>query len=509
MKRFLTIMLILSSLLSLVSCKGNTNEGKDTANTTDNSTTAAVTEPPIVITELEKSNPKATDYYQNPFDVAAPDPYVLFENEIFYIYGTNGFNVHTSRNLRTFNSQSIYTIQGDMTKRQNFWAPEVFKHEGKYYLIFSCQDKTTKRHSIYLTVADSPKGPFKDTLGGDPLYAPDYSVIDAHLYRDDDGKVYMFYSRDCSENIVGNLKLSESYVIEMKADLSGTVGNAVLVSSPTEAYETKSGTTRWNEGPVCIKRNGIYYVIYSCNYYSSVNYSLAYSTATNIMGPYTKADNNPILASSNSIKGPGHNNLFLSPDGTELYTVYHCLNNGKDAKDGRSPCIDRVVFDEEGRLFIDGPSDFRMPVPSGTNNNYILEKENISLLGSDIEDAEKVFDTLTNGLTAMSLLKDKTKLNDGYIELGISGGYDISNIWIYPPAFGSTKSSTFDLLINGKYSISGLTFEGTDNNSPLVVSLSKLPEGETVETVRITGHVAADETRFEISEIRFQYKKAN
>ncbi len=394
-----------------------------------------------------------------------------------------------------------------MTLRENFWAPEIFHHDGRYYLIFSCKDKATKVHSLYIAVGYSPSGKFTDLLDGDPIYSPGYSVIDAHLFRDDDGEIYLFYSRDCSQNIVGSYKLSETYVIKMKKDLTGTVGSPVLVSSPSASYEILSGSTRWNEGPCCIKRNGIYYVIYSCNFYQTPNYLLAYSTATNIMGPYKKADNNPILQSSNTVKGTGHNSIFFSPDGTEIFTAYHILTNGKNTDAGRSPCFDKIVFDDEGNLYIEGPSDFKMPLPSGTSGLYTLSRDCISLISTTHPDGEKVFSKLTNSISSLSTNKERIKLDAYTVELGLSGGNDITTIWVYPSYKGYMTKSTFDILINGKYKISGLSFYGLNQKEPVAVSLSDLPDGVTVETVAITGNLAEGETSLELSEISFTYKK--
>ena len=46
---------------------------------------------------------------------------------------------------------------------------------------------------IGVAVSDSPTGPFKD-LKNEPLFTPDYPIIDANVFKDADDKYYLYYS---------------------------------------------------------------------------------------------------------------------------------------------------------------------------------------------------------------------------------------------------------------------------------------------------------------------------
>jgi beta-xylosidase len=63
---------------------------------------------------------------------------------------------------------------------------------------------------------------------------------------------------------------------------------------------------RVNEGSFVLKHKGIYYMTYSANSYESPFYGVGFATATNILGPWTKYNKNPILQKPGNLQGVGH-----------------------------------------------------------------------------------------------------------------------------------------------------------------------------------------------------------
>ena len=57
------------------------------------------------------------------------------------------------------------------------------------------------------------------------------------------------------------------------------------------------------------------------------------------------------------ISAPGHNSVVEAPDG-DLYIIYHRHADASCQKPNwdRVVCMDRLFFDEEGKLHTDGPS---------------------------------------------------------------------------------------------------------------------------------------------------------
>jgi hypothetical protein len=79
------------------------------------------------------------------------------------------------------------------------------------------------------------------------------------------------------------------------------------------------------------------------------------------------AEENPIAATNLNIgvSGPGHSCLTSSPDGTEMFIVYHTHANARKPSGDRVVNIDRIGFDESGKLRITGPTRSHQPMPSG------------------------------------------------------------------------------------------------------------------------------------------------
>ncbi|HKY56247.1 MAG TPA: family 43 glycosylhydrolase, partial [Anaerolineales bacterium] len=97
----------------------------------------------------------------------------------------------------------------------------------------------------------------------------------------------------------------------------------------------------------------------------SREYSVGYAVAESPIGPFSKAAHNPILSSLNDeISGPGHNSVTTSPDGSELFIVYHIHTDPKNPGSNRQVCIDRMGFREDGSLYITGPTNTPQEIPS-------------------------------------------------------------------------------------------------------------------------------------------------
>lgn len=248
--------------------------------------------------------------YRNPLDVAFGDPFILHAADgKFYMYGTSGdirgFRVCVSDDLVTWQKGDVvYDGNASAWGTDCFWAPEVYERDGRYYLFFSANwrhnpngDLETFR--IGVAVADSPSGPFSD-LYDRPVFDPGYPVIDANVLWDDDGRVYLYYSRCCYKHPVESElsawardkglfdEIEESWVygVEMKPDFSGVIGEPVALltppqsaSDPQTGWESRSVTAgevnrRWTEGSYAFKENGTYYMMYSANFYGGQHYAV-------------------------------------------------------------------------------------------------------------------------------------------------------------------------------------------------------------------------------------------
>ncbi|MDE5934619.1 MAG: family 43 glycosylhydrolase, partial [Muribaculaceae bacterium] len=77
-------------------------------------------------------------------------------------------------------------------------------------------------------------------------------------------------------------------------------------------------------------------------------------------GPWEKYDDNPLMTTDldAGVSSPGQNSIINSPDGKEMFIVYHRHSDpfGQRPSWDRVLCIDRIYIDKDGRLKITGPT---------------------------------------------------------------------------------------------------------------------------------------------------------
>lgn len=106
-------------------------------------------------------------------------------------------------------------------------------------------------------------------------------------------------------------------------------------------------------------------MMYSAKYYAGPNYAVGYATAEHPLGPYTKADNNPVLQknsdSGGNVTGTGHNMVLFLEGGKEMYAVYH--GRTKQTGNNRVVFLDKIEILNDGTLVVHGPTTEPRPNP--------------------------------------------------------------------------------------------------------------------------------------------------
>lgn len=302
--------------------------------------------------------------YANPLGVDVADPHVLRHDGVYYLYGTSapdGYKVWSSANLVDWEPHGYAFRRTDDTwGRDLFWAPCVIEHRGAFYLFYNARgpvEGDRQSHRICVARADSPTGPFADVAA--PLFDPGFAVIDAHAFIDDDGQAYLYYVRDISES-----GQSQVFVIRLADDLLSVRGRAVRCIRPSQPWEGE----KWNEAPFVFKLGRTYVMTYSANGFFDPRYAVGYATARSPLGPWDKADHNPILGRTERVSGPGHCAVAPSPDDRELFLVYHVHKSLKGGH-ARELAIDRLnvetLRNRDVRLSTNGPTLDPQPMPSG------------------------------------------------------------------------------------------------------------------------------------------------
>lgn len=295
--------------------------------------------------------------YVNPvWPHSFPDPFVLKFRGEYWGYCTGFwqdgrcFGVIRSRDLVHWEALSgaLEPLPGGHTC---YWAPEVTYDNGRFYLYYSVGNE--ERMEIRVAMSEHPAGPFVDSgrrLTSEPF------AIDAHVFLDDDGSRHLFYATD----FLDRSHIGTGTVRDRMLDPFTLAGEPVPVTLPRHDWHVyhpnrpEKGYVRWHtvEGPFVLKRNGLYYQMFSGGNWQNPTYGVSYAVTDSLDRPGEwEQMPEPILRTiEGRVIGPGHNSVVRGPDNRQLVCVYHRWVDG-----ARVLAIDPMGW-EGDRLVIDGPS---------------------------------------------------------------------------------------------------------------------------------------------------------
>ena len=215
------------------------------------------------------------------------------------------------------------------------WAPDVIRHtDGRYYY-FYCQPCI-----IHCGVSETPRGPWKNILGeSEAVLVPDRFVtnaitLDGQTFVDDDGSVYLYWGT------WGIYKGFGCGAGKMTPDLKGFTETRLIPN--TEAVD-------FFEAPFVLKRNGIYYFMYSSGSCRDHTYRVQYATSDHPLGPYEYKGCILETNEDGTVHGPGHHSILK--EGDDYYIVYHRHDNPHSNRGfHRQLCMDKMEFAADGSI---------------------------------------------------------------------------------------------------------------------------------------------------------------
>ena len=322
------------------------------------------------------SRQAATGVFRNPVYAGYfADPFVLRHEGLYYAYGTNNreraqeaFEILRSADLVNWTLVRRALPAVDGLAALDHWAPEVAEHGGRFYMYFSAGVED-REHRLRLAVADDPAGPFH--YDGRVLTPHERFAIDAHPFRDDDGRWYLYYARDLLEGE----RVGTSLAVDRLIEMDRLAGAPVPVLGPSADWQIfrraramYGSVYDWHtlEGPFVVKRGGRYWLFYSGGRWSSKGYGVSYAVADSPLGPFVEpAGEGPAVLRSRpgALEGPGHNSVVVAPDGQD-YIVFHAWDAAHTA---RRMCIDRLEWTAEGPR-TSGPTSTPQPLPAPRGN---------------------------------------------------------------------------------------------------------------------------------------------
>ena len=284
---------------------------------------------------------------RNPLDEGwYADPEARYYEGKYIIYVTHSLPYDEQKNHSCFVSEdlthwkkieNIIDMSGFPWAKSAIWVPTIEEKDGKYYYIFASNDIPHKSDvgGLEIAVSDSPTGPFKALLDK-PLVGEFHNgaqPIDAHLFKDDDGTMYLYYGGWGHCNIC-----------KMNDEMTGFV--------PFEDSEVFKEITPpdYVEGPCMMKRGGKYYFMWSSGGWGDGSYRVNTCISDKPWGPFTTASTILSTGDSKIANGPGHNGFLYLPEEDQYLMVYHRHKPGIKDGNARFLCIDRMDLDENGNI---------------------------------------------------------------------------------------------------------------------------------------------------------------
>ncbi|MBR5311651.1 MAG: family 43 glycosylhydrolase [Clostridia bacterium] len=271
-------------------------------------------------------------------DINIRDPFVVFEDGIFYMYGTRaanfgnrtgGVDVYTSEDMETWSDPipCFDSVRFGMNRGVN-WAPEVHVYKGAYYMLATFT-RECGLHGTYILRADSPLGPFVPH-GDKELTPAEWECLDGTLYVSPAGTPYLVFCHEHTQISDGTI-----CYVELSDDLTHAVSEPVLLFRASESGWAESipfggGRNYVTDGPFMYRsESGEQFMIWS-SFINGRYVVLPVKFADGRLGSEFEHQE-PIITDDG-----GHGMIFRAED--RLYLTFHTPN----ASGSEHPCFVKI-----------------------------------------------------------------------------------------------------------------------------------------------------------------------
>ena len=318
------------------------------------------------------NNPLAFQYTEGQ---AAPrhevrDPCIIRDGETYYLVftmwpfrnrdekhlqepdqgGSPGIALYSSRDLQAWKFENWLVkssaLPENCTYKNRFWAPEIHKIGGKFYLIFTADNWLKNEFNpagrwgtagwAFVGVADKVTGPYEHItwIRG--------AGCDTTLFGDSDGKTYAFIPR-------GNIDMQEIDLTGIAHDEVKLLGKPKRIVTADNSDIGVAAKPEYLEGPWVEKIGAKYFLFYAEIYRDEkfpdwLGYWTGVATADTPLGPWKKDPRGKIFAG-------GHLAVFDGPDRRKCFAY---RGESKDKAHGRL-CVDPFVVEADGTLKTGAP----------------------------------------------------------------------------------------------------------------------------------------------------------
>ena len=297
--------------------------------------------------------------------VSVHDPVMIRQDSTYYVFATgkgirvlsSPDRVHWKAEKPVFDSAPAWTIATNPATRPNdFWAPDISYHNGRYYLYYSSSvfGKNTSAIGLATNTTLRPTDPnyrwvdqglvIQSVPGRD-----NWNAIDPNLLIDSTGKAWLTFG-----SFWGGIKLTR-----LRDDLTAPASPAEWYTLASRTRTDTTGDRNAGNGPIeapfLFRKGSYYYLFVSLDYCCrgpKSTYKMVVGRSASVTGPYldragksmTQGGGTLVLQGDKDWYGVGHNSTYTF-DGKD-YLIYH----GYDATDnGKSKLlIKELTWDNGG-----------------------------------------------------------------------------------------------------------------------------------------------------------------
>lgn len=289
----------------------------------------------------------------------AHDPVAIQCDGTWYLFCTgNGVSIFTSPDRehwdysgRVFENPPQWALETVPGYHGHTWAPDIFHHDGLYYLYYSCSSFGKNDSAIGVATNRTLNPASEDyhwedrgcvvrSVAGRDLW----NAIDPNLFIDEDNTAWLSFG-----SFWGGIKMvrldstltrvaepQEWYPLcrrpEGTAEDTSATDEAIKADPRGPDFDPGNGAV---EAPFIVKRNGYYYLFVSydlCCRGAKSTYKVVAGRSQKVTGPYLDKDGvslmegggTPVLVGNERYPGVGHCAVVPTEDGDQLF--FHCYD---------------------------------------------------------------------------------------------------------------------------------------------------------------------------------------